>query len=64
MDLSDNITKVILALITIITVTGFAIKIYKKSSQNNNNLKNINAGGDVVGGDKKTKVKNVRKKRK
>lgn len=57
MNLSDNITSIILAFIALFAV-GIAItfKIKKKSKVKKQKLKNVSAGGDVVLGDKKTNI--------
>lgn len=61
MDLSNNVTQIILAIVAIFAV-GIAIKVSvnkrNKSSNNKFNLTNTNAGGDIVFGDKKTNIKN------
>jgi len=58
MDFQDNTTRIILALIALLAV-GVIIKISikKKSkvSSSNNNLKDVNAGRDIVFGNKKAK---------
>lgn len=60
MDFSDNTTQIILALIAILSIgIVITIKIKNNSKKNDNskNLSNVNAGGDIVFGDKKTKNK-------
>ena len=58
MNISDNLTEIILAIIVLIGAAAFiTISIKKKSKQSN--IK-IGGDGDVVGGDKK--VKNVKKR--
>ena len=60
MDFQDNTTRIILAIIALLAV-GVVIKISitnkSKRTSNSKNLNNVNAGGDIVFGDKKTKTK-------
>lgn len=60
MDLTDNSTSIILAIIALFAV-GIAITItvkkISKSKSNDRNLKNVKAGGDIVFGNKKTTTK-------
>lgn len=60
MDFQENTTKIILAIIALFAVAGvvFNIRIRKKNNKtvDRKNLKNVNAGGDIVFGDKKTKI--------
>jgi hypothetical protein len=60
MDFQVNTTRIILAIIALLAV-GIVIKISitnkSKRTSNSKNLNNVNAGGDIVFGDKKTKTK-------
>ncbi|MHC9088736.1 hypothetical protein ACXIHB_08490 [Tenacibaculum sp. IMCC1] len=57
MNLSNNVTQIVLAIVALFAV-GIVVKIVNKNKKNNNvNQKNISIGGngDVVGRDKITK---------
>ncbi len=60
MDFQNNTTQIILAIIAIFAV-GIIVKISinknSKKTSNSKNLNNVNAGGDIVFGNKKTKNK-------
>lgn len=60
MDFQNNTTQIILAIIALFAV-GIIIKVSiknnSKKNTNSKNLNNVNAGGDIVFGDKKTKTK-------
>ena len=61
MDFTDNTTVIILAIISIFSV-GIAITLKirnnSKKADNRKDLKDVSAGGDIVFGNKKTKIKN------
>ncbi len=60
MDFQNNTTQIILAIIALFAV-GIIIRISIKSNSrktsHSKNLKNVKAGGDIVFGDKKIKIK-------
>ncbi|WP_177735207.1 hypothetical protein [Flavobacterium inviolabile] len=60
MNLDNNITQILLALIALFAagaVITITFKSINKRKSKDTNLKNVKAGGDIVFGNKKTSVK-------